>query len=133
MSRNPTPQPPYRYWIAAFSMMFAACAAASAGKQKPALPAAQEESLVRARAQLDAVSLDGLKMAIRDLMKRFPQQYTKGPEYLKAVEQFERIVPQIHKGLREQDMAAFEQIQQILRCSEGPCWTAPCWISTDCW
>jgi len=114
MSRNPTPQPPYRYWIAAFSMMFAACAAASAGKQKPALPAAQEESLVRARAQLDAVSLDGLKMAIRDLMKRFPQQYTKGPEYLKAVEQFERIVPQIHKGLREQDMAAFEQIQQIL-------------------
>ena len=106
MSRNPTPHLPCRQWIAVFLVVLTAVT--------PALPVVQEEYLSPAQAELDGVSLTGLKMAIRDLMKRFPQQYSEGPEYLQAVERFERDLPQIRKGLREHDMAAIEQVQQMV-------------------
>ncbi|MHC4517109.1 MAG: SUMF1/EgtB/PvdO family nonheme iron enzyme [Planctomycetota bacterium] len=53
-------------------------------------------------------------MAIRDLMKRFPEQYSRGPEYLRAVQRFARDLPQIRKGLREKDAAAIEQVRQLV-------------------
>lgn len=56
----------------------------------------------------------GLKMAIGDLMERFPQQYAKGPDYLQAVERFERELPEVQRRIREGDAAALDQVRQIV-------------------
>lgn len=86
-----------------------------ASESRQELPAVQREELFdQALTDLDAISVHGLKMAIGDLMKRFPRQYPNGSGYLQAANRFESNLSQIRQGLREHDITAIEQVQQLI-------------------
>ena len=114
MSCNRTPHILCSHWIAIFLITLPAAATSAPEQGQRRSVAQQGERFAQAQADLEGVSLRGLKRTIRDLMKRFPRQYAKGPDYLQAAERFERDLAQIRKGLGEYDVAAIEQVQQIV-------------------
>ena len=67
-----------------------------------------------ARNDLDQVNFRAMRMAIRDLMRTFPKEYTKGDAYLRSLADLERRLPGIREGLDRRDAAAIEQVRQIL-------------------
>jgi len=104
----------YRSCLVPFLMSCLAYSVQASELPQPRSGALREARLAQARADLERVSLPGLKRSVDDLMKRFPQQYANGPAYLQAVERFERELPDIHKGIREGDAAALEAVRQIV-------------------
>ena len=52
-------------------------------------------------------------MAIRDLAKTFPEQYTKSIEYLKRVDAYEKRLPQIREALDRRDEAGIRETGEI--------------------
>ncbi|MBL7153800.1 MAG: SUMF1/EgtB/PvdO family nonheme iron enzyme [Phycisphaerae bacterium] len=59
------------------------------------------------------VNMQSLKSAIRDLTKTFPDEYTAGKRYLRALEGYEKRLPEIAKALRQGDGSAAGQVERI--------------------
>ncbi|MHC4316067.1 MAG: hypothetical protein ACYSW3_26795 [Planctomycetota bacterium] len=76
----------------------------------------------RASADLEMVNFAALRRAIRDLAKTFPTRYTKGDDYLRALERYQKHLPQIKEALKQRDKAALKQFCLLIRC----------WTSIDC-
>ncbi|MBN2269728.1 MAG: SUMF1/EgtB/PvdO family nonheme iron enzyme [Sedimentisphaerales bacterium] len=71
-------------------------------------------SPVSASEDLDNVNFEALKLALCDLAKTFPEQYTQGSKYLRDLEEYEKRLGEITAGLKEGDPAAAKQAQGIL-------------------
>ena len=72
------------------------------------------DPFMRAKGQLEQVSMPALKMAIRDLMTTFPDGYPKGETFLQIAERIERQLPALRTALGERDEAAIDRIQRIM-------------------
>ncbi|MHC4286572.1 MAG: HzsA-related protein, partial [Planctomycetota bacterium] len=68
----------------------------------------------RASADLEMVNFAALRRAIRDLAKTFPTRYTKGDDYLRALERYQKHLPQIKEALKQRDKAALKQYEEII-------------------
>jgi len=49
--------------------------------------------LARAKANLELVNFPAMRLAIEDLAKHFPEKYTNGREYLKAIDAWQQRMP----------------------------------------
>ena len=70
--------------------------------------------LARAKANLELVNFPAMRLAIRDLTKNFPEKYTNGREYLRAIDEWERRVPEISSNLDRGDRAAAKEVDKIV-------------------
>ncbi len=61
------------------------------------------------------VKFEALKLAVRDLAKTYPHEYTQGDQYLRELEKYEKLLPEISAGVKEGDSAAVEQIVALKR------------------
>jgi len=61
------------------------------------------------------VNFEALKLAVRDLAKTYPHEYTQGDQYLRELEKYEKLLPEISAGAKESDSAAVEQIVALKR------------------
>ncbi len=76
--------------------------------------AAPPGQLDKARANLELVNFDAMKLAIQDLMKNFPDKYKNGREYLREVEAWEKRATRIRSALDRGDRAAIRQVSKIM-------------------
>jgi len=60
------------------------------------------------------VNFQALKLAIRDLAKTFPDQYTQGSKHLRELEKHEKRLGEITEALKRHDPAALRQLDKIL-------------------
>jgi len=72
------------------------------------------DPFTRAQGDLERVNFPALKTAIQDLTRSFPNHYSQGGEYVRAVADFERRLPDLREALRRRDAAAIEQVRQIV-------------------
>ena len=78
--------------------------------------AGQADAFERARADVETINLPALRLAVEDLTKGFPATYRNGPEYLKAIDGFEKDLPTVKKALETGDktaLGAFARFQQL--------------------
>ncbi|HUS71557.1 MAG TPA: SUMF1/EgtB/PvdO family nonheme iron enzyme [Sedimentisphaerales bacterium] len=68
----------------------------------------------KAAADLEMVNLTALRRTIRDLMKTFPTKYTKGEDYLKALEHYKNRLPKIKEALKQKDKTALKKVEEIV-------------------
>jgi hypothetical protein len=80
--------------------------------QTPSFGSAEHFS--KAKANLEKVNFKALRFAVRDLMKTYPDKYTRGQEYLSALDAWERRLPAIHTGLDRGVKPALEQARQAV-------------------
>ncbi|MHC4546392.1 MAG: hypothetical protein ACYTDW_18685, partial [Planctomycetota bacterium] len=81
--------------------------AKSAGsKTTPQVQTQPTDQFSKASADLEMVNFIALRRAIRDLAKTFPTRYTKGQDYLQALDRYEGRLPKIKKALKQRDKAA---------------------------
>jgi len=73
------------------------------------------QSPVSAAEGLADVNFEALKLAVRDLAKTYPHEYTQGDQYLRELERYEKLLPEISAGVKEGDSAAVEQIVALKR------------------
>jgi len=69
----------------------------------------------KASADLEMVNFTALRRAIKDLAKTFPTRYTKGRDYLKALDRYEGRLPKIKEALKQRDKAALKQVEEIFK------------------
>ncbi|HUT14552.1 MAG TPA: hypothetical protein VMY42_28960, partial [Thermoguttaceae bacterium] len=62
---------------------------------------------------LRLVDFEAMRLAIEDLSKTFPEQYTRGAEFLQRLDAYEKRLPEIRKGLQRGDEAARREAEQI--------------------
>jgi len=55
-----------------------------------------------------------LVMAIEDLTRTFPKQYTNGPKYLARAKQYEQTLPKIIAALKAADVSVADQVEEYL-------------------
>ena len=67
----------------------------------------------RAAADLEMVNFTALRRAIRDLAKTFPTKYTKGRDYLQALDRYEGRLSKIKGALKERDKKALKRVEEI--------------------
>ena len=60
------------------------------------------------------VNFQALRMAVRDLMKNFPEEYTGGEKYLKAIDRYKDRLAGLEEALNRGDKAALKQVDEIL-------------------
>ena len=72
------------------------------------------DQIVKARSDLELVNFTAMKLAVKDLMKNFPEKYTNGEKYLRAIENYENRLPKIKKALERSDKAATGQVDEII-------------------
>ncbi|MHC4155766.1 MAG: hypothetical protein ACYST6_12700, partial [Planctomycetota bacterium] len=72
-----------------------------------------DQLLEQARADLDLVDLSVLRRAVLDLTREFPHRYTRGQEYLKRLDSYEKRVPRIRGALGQGDPAAVREAKEI--------------------
>ncbi|MHC4328226.1 MAG: SUMF1/EgtB/PvdO family nonheme iron enzyme [Planctomycetota bacterium] len=70
--------------------------------------------LAKARLNLELVNFVAMRLAIADLAKNFPDEYTNGEEYLRAIENYENRLPEIKSALDRGDRKAASQIDEIM-------------------
>lgn len=75
--------------------------------------AKQSERFERARADLAAMPIAPLRLAIQDLAAAFPGQYEHGPAWLQAIDRFEQDRPGVQAGLERGEQAALERVSQL--------------------
>ena len=75
----------------------------------PAAPAGAE-----ADDPLKWVDVPGMRMAIRDLAKTFPERYPRADAYLQRLDEIEKRLPHVRRGLAQGDPAARREAQQVL-------------------
>ena len=61
--------------------------------------ARQADALEEARAEIPGLNLAPLRRAVEDLAHAFPDRYTRGPEFLAALDAFEKALPDLKQGL----------------------------------
>lgn len=98
-----------------FLVVFALTAAA--GSPLPAAritePSPARDQFGRARSELAKVNFQALRLAVRDLEKTFPDEYTGGKEYLKTLDAFDKRLPAIEEALSRGETEALKQVRQI--------------------
>ena len=62
---------------------------------------------------LNLVSLAALRLAIQDLSKSFPDQYTKGEDYLARLDAFEKDMPALTQLVIQDPDASWKQINEL--------------------
>ncbi|MBL7146818.1 MAG: hypothetical protein ISS76_21440, partial [Phycisphaerae bacterium] len=72
------------------------------------------DQITKARSDLELVNFTAMKLAVKDLMKDFPEKYTNGEKYLRAIENYENRLPTIKKALERGEKAAARQIDEII-------------------
>ncbi|MHC4155727.1 MAG: SUMF1/EgtB/PvdO family nonheme iron enzyme [Planctomycetota bacterium] len=72
-----------------------------------------DQLLEQAAADLDLVDLSALRRAVLDLTGTFAGRYTKGQEYLKRLDGYEKRVPIIQEALKHRKVAAIGEVQEI--------------------
>ena len=72
------------------------------------------DQITKARSDLELVNFTAMKLAVKDLMKDFPEKYTNGEKYLRAIENYENRLPTIKKALERGDKAAAGQVDEII-------------------
>jgi hypothetical protein len=93
----------------------------SAGsKTTPHVQTQPTDQFSKASADLEMVNFIALRRAIKDLAETFPTRYTKGRDYLQAVDRYEGLLPEISEALKQRD--------KTVRF----CCLIRCWISTNC-
>ncbi|MBW8039991.1 MAG: SUMF1/EgtB/PvdO family nonheme iron enzyme [Planctomycetes bacterium] len=84
------------------------------------LPAKERETksagdrFSEAAAELEKMDFSALRLAIKDLIKTFPTKYTKGRDYLKALDRYTGLLPKIKEALKQRDKTALKQAEEIL-------------------
>jgi formylglycine-generating enzyme required for sulfatase activity len=73
-----------------------------------------DDPFSEALTELELVNLSALRRAIRDLMKTFPADYTKGEDYLEALDIHEKHLPKIKIALRRRDKSALRKAKEIV-------------------
>ena len=63
---------------------------------------------------LESVDFQALRLAIQDLSNTYPETYAKGKEYLQRLDEFEKRLPEIRRGLEQGDARAIRDARQIL-------------------
>ncbi|MHC4704765.1 MAG: TolB-like translocation protein, partial [Planctomycetota bacterium] len=66
-----------------------------------------------ATTRLEKVNFSALRRAVLDLARTFPDEYSKGREYLKCLDGYEKRVPIIREALRRGDAAAIQEVEEI--------------------
>ncbi|MHC4426329.1 MAG: TolB family protein, partial [Planctomycetota bacterium] len=91
--------------------------AATRALEEPVLPTAEswhtDQLLEQATADLDLVDLSALRLAVLDLARAFPGKYTKGQEYLKRLDGYEKRVPKIKEALKRRNPAVIREVEEI--------------------
>ncbi len=72
------------------------------------------DQIVKAKSDLELVNLAAVRLAVQDLMKNFPEKYAHGDKYLKAIDTYEKRLPEIKKALDRGDQTATGQVHQII-------------------
>lgn len=65
--------------------------------------------------QLDGINVAALRRAIDDLGRDFPGRYTRGPEFVAWVDDFERRLPELRNGLTACDEKAMAAATEAVR------------------
>ncbi|MHC4855514.1 MAG: TolB family protein, partial [Planctomycetota bacterium] len=71
-----------------------------------------EAAIVSAR--LDLVDPAAMRLAVRDLMKSYPESYTKGHEHLRQIDSIAEDLPKIKKALKRGDDGAIKRARDII-------------------
>lgn len=72
------------------------------------------DQITKARSDLELVNFSAMRLAVKDLMKNFPEKYTNGEKYLRAIDNYENRLPKIKKALERGDKAAIAQVDEII-------------------
>jgi hypothetical protein len=72
------------------------------------------DRIAKARSALELVNFTAMRLAVKDLMKNFPEKYTNGEKYLRAIDKYENRLPDIEKALQLGDKAAARQVDEII-------------------
>jgi len=72
------------------------------------------DQIAKARSDLELVNFTAMRLAVKDLMKNFPEKYTNGEKYLRAIDNYENHLPKIKKALERGDKAATGQVDEII-------------------
>jgi hypothetical protein len=78
------------------------------------LAARSIDRIVKARSDLELVNFIAMRLAVKDLIKNFPEKYTNGEKYLRAVDKYENRLPKIKKALERGETAAAGQVDEIV-------------------
>jgi len=68
----------------------------------------------KALTDLEMVNLSAMRLAIRDMLKTFPAEYTKGEDYLKALDTYETRLPKIKDALRQGNKTALMKAGEVV-------------------
>jgi formylglycine-generating enzyme required for sulfatase activity len=68
----------------------------------------------KALTELEMLNVSALRRAIRDLMKTFPAEYTRGEEYLGALDALQKRLPEVKEALRERNKEALTIAEEIV-------------------
>lgn len=71
--------------------------------------------LSRARADIEMVDLDSLTLAVRNLMKSFPQKYDGGDGYLKQIADYQSRLGVIKASLKRGDVDAIKDVDGMIQ------------------
>ena len=72
------------------------------------------DQFAKAKSDLELVNFTAMRLAVKDLMKNFPEKYTDGEKYLGAIDIYEKRLPEIKKALDRGDKAAAKQVNEII-------------------
>ncbi|MCH8119398.1 MAG: SUMF1/EgtB/PvdO family nonheme iron enzyme [Planctomycetes bacterium] len=72
------------------------------------------DRIAKAESDLELVNFTAMRLAVKDLMKNFPEKYTNGGKYLRAIDIYEKRLPEIKKALGLGDKAAAKQVDEII-------------------
>ncbi|MDT8300136.1 MAG: SUMF1/EgtB/PvdO family nonheme iron enzyme [Sedimentisphaerales bacterium] len=72
------------------------------------------DRITKAMSDLELVNFTAMKLAVKDLMKGFPEKYTNGEKYLRAIDNYENRLPEIKKALQHGDKTAVGQVDEII-------------------
>jgi formylglycine-generating enzyme required for sulfatase activity len=82
--------------------------------QRPKSEESSRSGLTQGKVDLGLVNLPALRRAVRDLSQTYPQEYPQGPEYLIRIEQYEKQLPEIQKGLERGESQAPARAKEII-------------------
>jgi formylglycine-generating enzyme required for sulfatase activity len=64
--------------------------------------------------KVESLDFEALRRAVRDLAARFPKQYTRGDEYLRRADAFEKRRPDILAALKNRQNPALDEVDSVL-------------------
>jgi len=64
------------------------------------------DRIAKASSDIELVNFTAMRLAVKDLMKNFPEKYTNGEIYLRAIDKYENRLPEIKQALQRGDKTA---------------------------